>query len=131
MTTERTSDDVSPLPAGAGSRQSVGGWIRKIGWGIFALFLAAFAVFESVKYGLPTTAAMLMFLALPDLARLARVSPPGLLYQAVHRVWIPLAVLVGYSFGPIVWPPLFTAGLGWLTRIAVERALGRGLSPSL
>jgi hypothetical protein len=47
--------------------------------------------------------------------------------QAVHRVGIPLAILVGYSFGPIIWPPLFTAGLGWLTRIAVERTWGRGL----
>ncbi|TMR99945.1 DUF4260 domain-containing protein [Nonomuraea basaltis] len=101
--------------------------MRRIGWGVLALFLAAFAVFESVKYGLPTTAAMLLFFALPDLVRLAGVRPPGLLFQAVHRVWIPLAVLAGYTFGPIVWPPLFTAGLGWLTRIAVERVFGRGL----
>ncbi len=106
----------------------VGGLPRRICWGAFALFLAAFAVFESAKYGLPTTAAALVFGALPDLARLAGVRPPGVLFQAVHRVWIPLAVLVGYSFGPIVWPPLFTAGLGWLTRIAVDRTLGRGLS---
>lgn len=27
--------------------------------------------------------------------------------------------------GPVVWPPLFTAALGWLTRIALERTLGR------
>ncbi|MEO3834335.1 hypothetical protein [Nonomuraea sp. B1E8] len=40
------------------------------------------------------------------------------------------AVLVGYTFGPIVWPPLFTAGLGWLTRIALDRTLGHGLAPS-
>ncbi|MEV5412708.1 hypothetical protein AB0K60_28230 [Thermopolyspora sp. NPDC052614] len=32
----------------------------------------------------------------------------GVLYQAVHRVWIPVAVLVGYSFGPSVGFP--TAG---------------------
>lgn len=99
--------------------------LRRIGWGAFALFLAAFAVFESVKYGLPTTLAALAFFALIDIARLAGVRPPGVLYQAVHRVWIPLVVLVVYSFGPIVWPPLFTAGLGWLTRIALERTLGR------
>ncbi|MFI6597130.1 DUF4260 family protein [Nonomuraea sp. NPDC050536] len=94
---------------------------------MIALLLAAFAVFESVKYGLPTTAATLVFFALPDVARLAGVRPPGWLYQAVHRVWIPLVVLVGYAFGPIVWPPLFTAALGWLTRIGLERAFGRGL----
>ncbi|MCO6008862.1 hypothetical protein NE236_28190 [Actinoallomurus purpureus] len=121
MATEQTRDGVSQRAP------EVGGRLRKIYWGAFALFLAAFAVFESAKYGLPTTAAALVFFALPDLARLAVVRPPTLLYQAVHRVWIPLVVLIGYSFGPIVWPPLFTAGLGWLTRIAIERAFGRGL----
>ncbi|MFF5209639.1 hypothetical protein [Streptosporangium sp. NPDC000396] len=121
MTTERTRDDASqPAP-------EAGGRLRKIGWGALALFLASFAIFESVKYGLPTTAAMLVFFALPDLTRLAGVRPPGPLYQAVHRVWIPLVVLVGYTVGPIVWPPLFTAGLGWLTRIALERTFRRGL----
>ncbi|MFF4622065.1 hypothetical protein [Nonomuraea jabiensis] len=99
--------------------------VRTVCWAALALFLAAFAVFESVKYGLPTSVAALIFVALPDLARLARVPPSGVPHQAVHRVWIPLAVVIGYSFGPIVWPPLFTAGLGWLTRIAVDRALGR------
>lgn len=127
VTAEHTRDDAPQHLPGDTGRRGVGGWLRTIGWGALALFLAAFAVFESVKYGLPTTAAMLAFLVLPDLARLAGVRPPGTLYQAVHRVWIPLAVLVGYTFGPIVWPPLFTAGLGWLTRIAAERALGRGL----
>ncbi|MFE9201276.1 hypothetical protein [Micromonospora sp. NPDC007230] len=68
-------------------------------------------------------AAALAFFALPDLARLAGLRAPGLLYQAVHRVWIPLVVLVVYSFGPIVWPPLFTAALGWLARIAVNRVV--------
>ncbi|MEU6430795.1 hypothetical protein ABZ860_33275 [Microbispora sp. NPDC046973] len=113
-------DEISrPLP-------HAGGWPRKIGWGALAFFLAAFAIFESVKYGVPTTVATLMFFALVDLARLVGVRPPGVLYQAVHRVWIPLVVLVAYTFGPIVWPPLFTAALGWLTRIALERACGRG-----
>ncbi|MEV0199767.1 hypothetical protein [Nonomuraea sp. NPDC050691] len=104
-------------------------WARRAAWGALALFLAAFAIFESQKYGLPTTLAMLVFLALPDLARLAGVRPPGLMYGAVHRVWIPLAILVGYTVGPLVWPPLFTAGLGWLTRIAAERALGHRPTP--
>ncbi|MEV4110189.1 hypothetical protein [Nonomuraea sp. NPDC049695] len=120
MTTERTRDDAPrPVPK-AGDR------LRRAGWGALALFLAAFGAFESVKYGLPTTVAALVFFALPDLARLAGVRPPGPLHHAVHRVWIPLVVAVGYSMGPIVWPPLFTAALGWLTRIALERALGRG-----
>ncbi|WP_433440583.1 hypothetical protein [Nonomuraea sp. CA-141351] len=112
-----------------GLPQEVPARIRTICWAALALLLAAFAVFESVKYGLPTSVAALMFFALPNLARLARIPPSGVLHQAVHRVWIPLAVLIGYTFGPIVWPPLFTAGLGWLTRIAFDRALGRSGLP--
>ncbi|MFC4005843.1 hypothetical protein ACFOY2_01320 [Nonomuraea purpurea] len=117
MATEHVND--APRPVQEGRRP------QRVGWGALTLFLAAFAVFESVKYGLPTTAAALVFFALPDAARLAGVRPPGWLHQAVHRVWIPLAVLVVYSFGVYPWPPLFTAGLGWLTRIGVERTLGR------
>jgi hypothetical protein len=128
VTSERAHGDASQRITGVGSRHGAGGWVRKSSWGAFTLFLAAFAVFESVKYGLPTTAAALVFFALPDLARLAGVRPPGPLHQAVHRVWIPLVVLIGYALGPIVWPALFTAGLGWLTRIALERSFGRGLS---
>jgi hypothetical protein len=120
VTTELPRDAASPRTPG------VGGWLKRVAWGALALFLAAFAVFESQKYGLPTTAAALVFFVLPDLTRLAGIRPPGALYQAANRVWIPLLVLVGYTFGPIVWPPLFTAGLGWLTRIALDRTLGRG-----
>ncbi len=115
------------VTAGPPRIPGAGSWPKRIAWGALALFLAAFAVFESQKYGLPTTAAALAFFASPDLARLAGVRPPGVLHQVVNRVWIPLAVLVGYTFGPVVWPPLFTAGLGWLTRIALDRTLGRGL----
>ncbi|TCC43188.1 DUF4260 domain-containing protein [Kribbella sindirgiensis] len=92
-------------------------------WPPLAIFLAAFAVFESLKYGVSAIAAALAFFALPDVARLVGVRPPGLVYQAVHRVWIPLVVLIVYSFGPIAWPPIFTAALGWLTRIAVNGAI--------
>jgi hypothetical protein len=121
VVSERPRDETPQRAPGAGGR------LRKTCWAAGALFLAGFAVFESAKYGLPTTVAALIAFALPDLVRLAGVRPPGMLYQAVHRVWIPLVIVVGYSLGPVVWPPLFTAGLGWLTRIAVERALGRGL----
>lgn len=132
MTTERTGDDATQAHVARRhvahrhtAHRHVG---RRVAWGAAAVFLAAFAVFESAKYGLPTTAAALLFFALPDAARLAGVRPPGVLHQAVHRAWIPLTVLVVYSFGPLVWPPLFTAGLGWLTRIAIERTTGRGPS---
>ncbi len=92
-------------------------WSRRSGWGVLALFLAAFAVFEAVKYGLPTTAAALAFFAVPDLFRRHRAAQLG---------WIPFAVLVVYTVTPIVWPPMFTAGLGWLTRIAIARTVRRG-----
>ncbi len=101
------------------------GAVRRTGWAVLALLLAAFAGFESVKYGLPTTIAALVGFASADLARLAGVRPPGVPHQIVHRVWGPLVVLVGYTVAPIVWPPLFTGALAWLTRIALERALGR------
>ncbi|MCX4792407.1 MULTISPECIES: DUF4260 domain-containing protein [unclassified Streptomyces] len=122
MTTEPPRAATSPRTSGVSS------WPKRIAWGTLTLFLAAFAVFESQKYGLPTTAAALVFFVLPDLTRLAGIRPPGMLHQAVNRGWIPLVVLVGYTFGPIVWPPLFTAGLGWLTRIAFDRTLRRGLA---
>ncbi|GCD97333.1 DUF4260 family protein [Embleya hyalina] len=117
-------------------------WTRRGAWGVLALFLAAFAVFESVKYGFATSAAALVFFVLPDLTmfvgagdalrdgthergRLQVRAVP--FYNALHRAWVPLIVLVGYSVGPIEWPPLFTAGLGWLTHIAMDRAAGYGL----
>ncbi|MFJ8013838.1 DUF4260 domain-containing protein [Streptomyces sp. NPDC096339] len=104
------------------------GWPTRTAWGTLALLLAAFAVFESQKYGTSTTAAALVSFVLPDLARLVGIRRPGVLYQAVNSGWIPLVVLVGYTVGPIVWPPLFTAGLGWLTRIAFDRTRGLELT---
>lgn len=92
-------------------------------WPALAIFLAAFVVFESLMYGVAAIAAALAFFALPDVARLVGVRPPGLVYQAVHSVWIPLVVLIVYSFGLIAWPPVLTAALGWLTRIAVNGAI--------
>jgi hypothetical protein len=89
----------------------------RVGWGVCAVFLAAFAIFESVKYGLPTMAAAVLFLAVPSIP-----------WRPLRWPWIPLAVLIGYTFGPIFWPPLFTAGLGWLTRLAFDRAARRPVS---
>ncbi|MGW1989833.1 DUF4260 family protein [Embleya sp. NPDC001921] len=116
--------------------------IRRGAWIALTLFLAAFAVFESVKYGFATSAAALLFFVLPDLTMFIGIKDaardgthqPGRLqpravpfYNALHRAWVPLIVLVAYAVGPVVWPPLFTAGLGWLTHIAMDRAAGYGL----
>ncbi|HEY1178084.1 MAG TPA: hypothetical protein VGF17_18160 [Phytomonospora sp.] len=89
----------------------------RVAWGALALFLAAFAVFEAQKYGLPTTAAAVASFLVPALFR----------RHALARAWwIPLTVLVGYSFGPVEFPPLFTAGLGWMTLIVALKAVRRG-----
>ncbi|MCX5122097.1 hypothetical protein OG992_33610 [Micromonospora sp. NBC_00362] len=87
--------------------------------------LAAFTIFESLKYGLATSIAALVLVAFFDVVRLAGPRAPRVLHHAVRSVWIPIAVLIAYTFGPIVWPPLFTAALAWLTRIAIDRALPR------
>jgi uncharacterized protein DUF4260 len=119
---------------------------KRVAWIALTVFLAAFAVFESAKYGFATTAAAITFFVLPDLTMFIGVKEaatqaaagaphqPGRLqpravpfYNAMHRAWVPLLILVAYSLGPIVWPPLFTAGLGWLTHIALDRAAGYGL----
>ncbi|MEU0935844.1 DUF4260 family protein [Embleya sp. NPDC005971] len=117
-------------------------WMRRAAWIVLTLFLAAFAVFESVKYGFATSVAALLFFVLPDLTMFVGAKDalrdgshqPGRLqpravpfYNALHRAWVPLLVLVGYTVSPVVWPPLFTAGLGWLTHIAMDRAAGYGL----
>jgi hypothetical protein len=119
---------------------------KRVAWIVLTLFLAAFAVFESAKYGLATTTAAIAFFVLPDLTMFigakqaateaaggtphqrGRLQPRAVpFYNAMHRAWVPLIILATYTFSPIVWPPMFTAGLGWLTHIALDRAAGYGL----
>lgn len=103
----------------------VGGWAawaRRAGWILLAAFLGAFTVFESAKYGMPTTAAAVGFFLLPDLVCKAAGGRRGVV-AVMSSGWIPVLILVGYSFGPIVWPPLFTAGLGWATRLVIGRVV--------
>lgn len=107
------------------TRRRAGAWVRTGAWGALALFLAAFAVFEAQKYGVPTTAAAVLFFVLPDAAARFAAGHRRVLALA-HNAWLPTAVLVGYTVTPVVWPPLFTAGLGWLTRLAIARTVRRG-----
>ncbi|GIG70751.1 hypothetical protein [Phytomonospora endophytica] len=89
----------------------------RVGWAVLGLLLAAFAVFEAQKYGVPTTAAAVASFAVPALFR----------RHALARAWwIPLTVLVGYSLGSLEFPPLFTAGLGWMTLIVALKVFRRG-----
>ena len=110
---------------------------QRIAWAALAVFLLAFVVLEVVNHGVAALVAALLFLIVPDLAMLigagaggnGKLSPTAVpYYNLLHRPWIPLAVLVVYSAGLLgEWVPLFTAGLGWLTHIAVDRAFGYGL----
>jgi hypothetical protein len=99
--------------------------------------LLAFIVLEVVNHGSSALVAALLFLIAPDLTMVigasaagdGKLSPKAVpYYNLVHRPWIPLAVLVAYSLGGLGdWVPLFTAGLGWLAHIALDRAFGYGL----
>jgi len=109
---------------------------RRVAWAALAVFLLAFLVLEVINHGGPALVAALLFLIAPDLTMLigagsaghGKLSPKAVpFYNAAHRPWLPLAVLVVYSAGGLGdWVPLFTAGLGWLAHIAVDRAFGYG-----
>jgi hypothetical protein len=110
---------------------------KRAAWAALAAFLLAFIVLEAINHGGSALVAALLWLIVPDLTMLigARAVGDGKLlpkavpyYNFVHRPWIPLAVLVVYSVGGLGdWVPLFTAGLGWLAHIALDRAFGYGL----
>jgi len=112
---------------------------RRAGWLLLGLFCVGFAILESVNHGLPALLMAAGFAIAPDLAMLvgARTAhslqrgqlPPAAVpwYNAAHRAWVPLLLLVAYSVSPLNWAPLFAAGLGWLAHIAIDRAAGFGL----
>ncbi|MFC0112842.1 DUF4260 family protein [Kibdelosporangium aridum] len=109
---------------------------HRVAWAALALFLLAFLIFEVVKHGGWSWATALALFIAPDLTMFidvrsggdGRLSPKAVpFYNAVHRPWIPLVVLVGYSFSDLDMVPLFTAGLAWLLHIAMDRTFGYGL----
>lgn len=107
------------------------GVAKRVAWAALAVFLLAFVVLEVINHGVAAGVAALLFLIAPDLPMVigGKLSPRAVpYYNFVHRPWIPLAVLLAYSAGLLGdWVPLFTAGLGWLTHIALDRAFGYGL----
>lgn len=110
---------------------------KRVAWAALAAFLLAFIVIEVINHGGSALVAALLLLIVPNLTMFigasaggnGKLSPKAVPhYNAMHRPWIPLAVLVVYTVGGLgAWVPLFTAGLGWLAHIAVDRAFGYGL----
>jgi hypothetical protein len=113
---------------------------KRVAWAALAVFLLAFIVLEVINHGGSALVAALLLMVAPDLTMLigardggdGRLSPRAVpYYNAMHRPWVPLAVLVVYSAGGLgSWVPLFTAALGWLAHIALDRAFGYGLRES-
>lgn len=101
-------------------------WLRKIAWWVATVFIGGFAIFQSVSYGVVASVAALLFFALPDIARVIRLRKTTILYSALHGPWVPLVFVIAYSLSPLFWAPLFTAGLGWLTRSVLSQALRYG-----
>jgi hypothetical protein len=111
--------------------------VKRVAWAALAAFLLAFIVLEVINHGGSALVAALLLLIVPDLTMVigagaagdGKLSPKAVpYYNLMHRPWIPLAVLVIYSLGGLGdWVPLFTAGLGWLAHIALDRAFGYGL----
>ncbi|MFI9551926.1 DUF4260 family protein [Nonomuraea endophytica] len=108
----------------------------RVAWAALALFLLAFTVLEVFNHGVPALVTAIAVVIVPDLTMLigareagkGRLSPKAVpYYNFMHRPWIPLVILVGYSFGPIDFVPLFVAGLAWLLHVAADRAFGYGL----
>jgi hypothetical protein len=110
---------------------------KRVAWAALAVFLLAFIVLEVINHGGSALVAALLLMVAPDLTMLVgaseggngRLSPRAVpYYNAMHRPWIPLAVLVVYSAGGLgTWVPLFVGALGWLAHIALDRAFGYGL----
>lgn len=129
MTTSIIASDRYRLPVRA----------RRAAWIAWSAFLLAFAIVEGVNHGGAAWAAIAGGVIAPDLTFLAaagarepvshgqlpRKAVPW--YNTAHRTWIPLALAVAYSAGPVYVPALFSFLLAWMLHIAVDRAAGYSL----
>jgi hypothetical protein len=108
--------------------------IRRIGRAALALALLAATAFEATRHAAYGWAAI--GLLAPDLSLLGG-GGPGLAkgqlaaravsrYNAVHRYWGPIALMLA-ALPDAVPLAVFIVGLSWATHIAVDRALGFGL----
>jgi hypothetical protein len=105
-------------------------WIRGLG----ALLLLVAVGFEAVRHGAYAWAAI--GLLAPDLALLrgggaelvrGQLNPRAVgAYNAVHRYWGPLGLMV-IALPDAMPLAVFIVGLAWAAHVAVDRALGYGL----
>ncbi|MGO4617548.1 DUF4260 family protein [Nocardia sp. 2YAB30] len=113
--------------------------VRRAGWGVWTVFLLGFAVLEGINHGAGSWGALVAGLIAPDLTFFAAAGNrepvrQGQLpscavpwYNTAHRTWIPLALAVAYSVGPLNAPALFTFLLAWMLHIAGDRLAGYNL----
>ncbi|NBM19517.1 DUF4260 family protein [Streptomyces sp. GC420] len=113
----------------------------RVAWGVLAVFLLVWTVFEAAKYGGWVIVAAVLGVIAPDLSFLAGVGAPGPhrhgqlprravpVYNLLHRPAVPFVVmltcLIPESQGLAV--SLFTFGLAWMHHVASDRAFGFGL----
>jgi len=113
--------------------------LHRTGWAAWAVFLAAFAVLEGVNHGAGSWLALVGGLIAPDLSFFAAVGAPAPVqkgqlppkavpfYNAAHRTWIPLALIVPSTIVPAWSTMFFTFLLTWMLHIAIDRIAGYNL----
>jgi Domain of unknown function (DUF4260) len=110
---------------------------RRLAYLALALGAGALTVVSVIQAGFGAALALAIFCAVaPDLTMLigirthserGQLSPRAVpSYNAVHRVWGPLALIAVYfvAFHELA---LLAGALAWLSHIAVDRTLGFGL----
>ncbi len=112
----------STAPA-ARTATAAGRTARRLAWFALGVFCVTFTGLEVVNHGSGAAMAAVLFAGAPDLARILHGRGETVV-RLVHSPWPPLAVLVGYTVTPVVWVPIFAAGLGWLAHGAFARAVG-------
>jgi Domain of unknown function (DUF4260) len=110
---------------------------RRLAYLALALGAGALTVVSVIQAGFGTALALAIFCAVaPDLTMLigfrahserGQLSPRAVpFYNAVHRVWGPLALIAVYLVA-VHELALLAGALAWLSHIAVDRTLGFGL----
>ena len=114
---------------------------RRLTYAALGLAVGALAVVVVIRAGFGAALGLAIFCAVaPDFTMLigfrsslarGQLSPKAVpFYNAVHRVWGPLALVVLYFLLYVLGIhqlALLAGGLAWLTHVAVDRTFGFGL----